>query len=72
MAKAHYHLGDLRRSGKELNHAAALCRSDKNDLQLAHVELTRLGLFLGVNPLEATFASLPELRRLARIIHQRA
>ena len=57
-------MGETERSRNHLGAARTLSLEAKNDLELAHVELNRFGLFSGVDSLESDAACLPELRRL--------
>src|SRR5688500_2801272 len=64
LAKACFHLGETESSLNHLGIARALSLAAKDDLELAHVELSRFGLFSGVDSLASDAACLPELRKL--------
>ena len=53
----YFYSGNVEGSRRELNAARGLCNGRSDDAERARIELTQLGLFLGVDPLETAHRS---------------
>ena len=64
LARTEFYTGDAASTIKHLNVARELCERAALRQEHARVELARLALFSGLEPLESTYATLPGVRRV--------